>query len=446
MIESGQTTRDEVLKIIEGQGTLWVRIAATREDSEWHEYLMEVVSGVAPPRWEQRRWEYEEAVFIATEVAGSKVAGWFRDETAVIAGVAVKLPTIPDGSYVSWNRLASNQTWGYHEPLEWPCTSYQLAPQALAKQTHYGSLIAQYIPSFVTFADAAVSFFGFPLGPSGVHSLSTQGPTFRVQGCSGRIKVVVIGATEMAVTVEGYGLAGMVVELASHVSGPPGKLPGEQLEPPMSPSKQQQTKTFPLSNGLPSGAWVVLKRGSEWIDRKFLASPYASSPSPGVEFVVEPTMQLQALVSAGEGPTVEFKVKVPKDKDARLKVCRTVAAFANGEGGRLLFGVEDDGKIVGLPGDEVTQGCKDAITNFIKDLVAPLPGFSVDAIDDEEDPGHNVIVVTVEQGNAPPYGVGPENPQYYVRRGATTFPAAADQVRDLARSRPPADQPPSGFS
>jgi predicted HTH transcriptional regulator len=51
-----------------------------------------------------------------------------------------------------------------------------------------------------------------------------------------------------------------------------------------------------------------------------------------------------------------------------------------------------------------------------------------------------VLVVAVEAGNQPPYGVNPANPRYYIRRGATTFPASSDQVRSLGRSRPPADR------
>ncbi len=52
-----------------------------------------------------------------------------------------------------------------------------------------------------------------------------------------------------------------------------------------------------------------------------------------------------------------------------------------------------------------------------------------------------VIVPTVDQGGQPPYGVDPAHPSYYIRRGATTFEASSDQVRALARSRLPADQP-----
>jgi len=82
----------------------------------------------------------------------------------------------------------------------------------------------------------------------------------------------------------------------------------------------------------------------------------------------------------------------------------------------------------------------DTVTRFVASKVTPLPSYSVGKIEFDDQPGKVVLVLTVDSGGEPPYGVNPANPQYYIRRGATTFPASADQVRALARSRPPADQ------
>lgn len=40
----------------------------------------------------------------------------------------------------------------------------------------------------------------------------------------------------------------------------------------------------------------------------------------------------------GESKDLEFKVQRPKDSSKYMK---TVVAFANGEGGRIVFGVDD---------------------------------------------------------------------------------------------------------
>jgi ATP-dependent DNA helicase RecG len=186
----------------------------------------------------------------------------------------------------------------------------------------------------------------------------------------------------------------------------------------------------------------VLKQRSEWIDRKFINYPSTLNADPGVEIVVEPMTKLQALVAGGEGPTVEFKCIVPeRDTDARKKVCATVAAFANGDGGHILFGVTDDGAIVGLSGVDIQKAC-DTVVQFVSSTVTPVPHFRVARVSGEGNDGSalEVIVLTVDQGDQPPYGIDPAHPKYYVRRGATTFEASSAEVRALARSRPPADQ------
>lgn len=57
---------------------------------------------------------------------------------------------------------------------------------------------------------------------------------------------------------------------------------------------------------------------------------------------------LQELIAQGEHQQQDFKYKVD---DAR-KLARSVSAFANTDGGRLLIGVRDDGSIHGVRFDE----------------------------------------------------------------------------------------------
>lgn len=51
-------------------------------------------------------------------------------------------------------------------------------------------------------------------------------------------------------------------------------------------------------------------------------------------------------ILAGESKNVEFKVSRPKDSK---KYTKSVVAFANGRGGRIIFGVDDETlKVVGI--------------------------------------------------------------------------------------------------
>ncbi|MCS7086956.1 MAG: ATP-binding protein, partial [Bacteroidia bacterium] len=57
---------------------------------------------------------------------------------------------------------------------------------------------------------------------------------------------------------------------------------------------------------------------------------------------------LKKLIAEGEGPNLDFKKTISSAK----KIARSLAAFANTEGGRLLVGVHDSGRITGAAVEE----------------------------------------------------------------------------------------------
>jgi len=60
--------------------------------------------------------------------------------------------------------------------------------------------------------------------------------------------------------------------------------------------------------------------------------------------------ELKALIRQGEHQQLDFKFRI----DDAKKIARTLSAFANTEGGRLLIGVKDNGKITGVdPNEEI---------------------------------------------------------------------------------------------
>lgn len=58
--------------------------------------------------------------------------------------------------------------------------------------------------------------------------------------------------------------------------------------------------------------------------------------------------ELKKLISQGEGLQLDFKFRI----DDQKKIARTLSAFANTEGGKLLIGVKDSGKISGTNPEE----------------------------------------------------------------------------------------------
>lgn len=76
---------------------------------------------------------------------------------------------------------------------------------------------------------------------------------------------------------------------------------------------------------------------------------------------------IEELIANGESQTAEFKSKLPVD----YIVTRTLAAFANTEGGILLVGVKDTGEIIGLSGDELENTIRRL--NNISSSLLPYP-------------------------------------------------------------------------
>jgi len=74
---------------------------------------------------------------------------------------------------------------------------------------------------------------------------------------------------------------------------------------------------------------------------------------------------------------------------------KTVTAYANYSGGRIMFGVNDNGEAVGIANLE--QTCLD-IENKINDSISPVPNYFLD-IDNKL----SVITLTVEEGKDKPY-------------------------------------------
>lgn len=103
------------------------------------------------------------------------------------------------------------------------------------------------------------------------------------------------------------------------------------------------------------------------------------------------------MLFSGESKNIEYKVTVP---DKSEKYMKTVVAFANGRGGKIVFGIDDKTlDIVGMDVDNIYK-TMDAITNAISDACEPAirPDVALQTIKDK-----TVIVVEILPGAQRPY-------------------------------------------
>lgn len=118
------------------------------------------------------------------------------------------------------------------------------------------------------------------------------------------------------------------------------------------------------------------------------------------------TNHIQQLVAEGEHVHQDFKFAIT---DAR-KIARSLSAFANTEGGRLLIGVKDNGKIAGIRSEEELYMIEAAATMYCKPAVT---------LDNQlyKVEGKDVLEVYVpESKDKPIYAIDEENrPKAYIR-------------------------------
>jgi hypothetical protein len=77
-------------------------------------------------------------------------------------------------------------------------------------------------------------------------------------------------------------------------------------------------------------------------------------------------MNVRATIIRGEGERVDFKNKISNES----KIAKTLVAFANNKGGKLLIGVADDGHITGVKNeDEERYILEKAASRYCKPVV-----------------------------------------------------------------------------
>ena len=139
------------------------------------------------------------------------------------------------------------------------------------------------------------------------------------------------------------------------------------------------------------------------------------------------------LIEQGEGFHIEFKRRISSPE----KIARTIISFANTKGGTILFGVDDDGSVVGV---ESEKSEIEMIETAGREYCDPRiePGVDIVPFD-----GRDVIVCHVaESVTKPHYFLGPqdrmngENTRVYIRVNDNTMMASREVVRILQNENP----------
>ncbi len=115
-----------------------------------------------------------------------------------------------------------------------------------------------------------------------------------------------------------------------------------------------------------------------------------------------------------EATECDFKVALETKKPKSW--LKSVSAFANGIGGMLFFGIDNDRNVIGL--DNVQLDAEEA-SRLIKERITPLPDFILTPVREQ---GKDLLILSVTAGRSTPYYYKADGiMEAYIRIGNEVF-------------------------
>ena len=133
-------------------------------------------------------------------------------------------------------------------------------------------------------------------------------------------------------------------------------------------------------------------------------------------------MKIRAYI----GEAAEYDKKETLEERRPKSWLKSVSAFANGNGGVLLFGVADDDALKGLPDVKTASG---KISEAVKSKMDPIPSIELQIRQEE---GKDFILLHVAPGaETPYYYIGDGGCIAYIRVGNESVQATATDLKQL---------------
>ena len=132
------------------------------------------------------------------------------------------------------------------------------------------------------------------------------------------------------------------------------------------------------------------------------------------------------IINLPEGKTLEFK----QDSSSPLRIMKTLVAFANTAGGKVVVGVTDDKKIIGVE-DPLLE--EERLCNLIADTISSRLVPNIEFVSYKN---KTLLIIEVFLSNTRPHYLNSEGIDngVYVRLGSTNRKADREMITELKRS------------
>jgi hypothetical protein len=419
-MESGTTDLLNLAKILENRPSLTYRFAVYYIDrgSEGKTFQgARLILGGPPALWSH--YAYDTVRFFAGIESGKVISKWISQGQVTLADQQYPLP--PLQMPANFERRPSHTSYGGLFTILKPYTFYRIGFNS-ALSVAERLLVAESAPFFLTLQEAERtllydrSFANDQLPELGVILYLEQDEAW--------LESIHFSSSSLKITLDGTNLSGVRL-----------KVTGTGVQD-YDDSPAEKTISLSAPDGPPDIVKIALLKDNTWLDyfyddRRSRYSPFVPRHTNVVFDYQEPGEEIVRLIESGEGRTIEFKGEESDDRD---KWKKTVVAFANTEGGYILFGVSNDGQVVGLNRELAKHGSlehfKDGLTDAISNTITPVPRYEI--LLPVKIDGKDVLAIKVISDNRT-YALLGKIPVFYIRRDATTRVANNFEVQELVR-------------
>lgn len=153
------------------------------------------------------------------------------------------------------------------------------------------------------------------------------------------------------------------------------------------------------------------------------------------------------LTNNGEDDFVEFKSSLRWDyqqntinKKMEYVIAKAIASFLNSEGGRLIIGIDDQKKVLGLEKDYATLGVRNNSDGFLLKLVEVVNNFigkeyhayiTAKVI---KDSGKDICVIDILKSGKPAYVINEGREEFYIRAAASSQPLSVREASEYTKN------------
>lgn len=162
-------------------------------------------------------------------------------------------------------------------------------------------------------------------------------------------------------------------------------------------------------------------------------------------------VSIEDIISEGESNELEFKSSIRwnyhnevVDKKLETVILKSISAFANGEGGTLIIGVDDEGEVLGLEKDYASLGgTKDEFELHLRNLINESFGktFATSELSIKFIPVNDkeICRIDISKSSKPIYlevnDNGQKTDKFYVRSGNSSQELGVKEVSEYIHSR-----------